>query len=182
MEPVSAVRHALPSDLLAVESLRRADGKDLGFVPKAKYEHIVNRDSDRGRIRHLYEWLLVRTDEGDVNGFCLAGFHRMGCKIEQICVRADARRMERALSLADAVETEAKRRNSGRIRCRVAYDIEANLFWRAAGYVPTATVVGTWLNLRESKSRRPLIVYDKPLSQARLLEPTALVLDQYRAK
>jgi hypothetical protein len=100
----------------------------------------------------------------------------MGCKIEQICVRADARRMERALSLADAVEAEAKRRNSGRMRCRVAYDIEANLFWRAAGYVPTATVVSTWLNLHESKSKRPLIVYDKVLSQPRLFDYRELVL------
>lgn len=165
---MSVVRFATEADLAAVESLRRADGKDLGFVPKAKYEHIVRRTSDRGRQRWMYEWLIVTQDNGDVTGFCLAGFHRDGAKIEQICVRHDARRMERALALADAIQDEAERRSSPRIRCRVAFDIEANHFWRAAGYVPVATTTSTWLNLRESSSRRPLTVYDKPLRQQTL--------------
>ncbi len=164
----AAVRQATEEDLAAIEALRRHDGKDLGFVPAAKYEHIVRRTSDRGRTRWRYEWLIVLTDNDDLTGFCLAGFHRDGAKVEQVCVREDARRMERALRLVDAIEREARRRHCPRLRCRVAADIEANYFWRAAGYVPVAETVSTWLNLRESLSRRPLIVYDKPLAQMRM--------------
>jgi ribosomal protein S18 acetylase RimI-like enzyme len=170
------VRQAAVEDLPAVEALRRADGDSLGFVPKAKYEHIVNRTSDRGRQRWRYEWLLVCEDNADVTGFCLASFGRSGSKIEQVCVREDARRLERALRLVDAVETEARRRGSLRLRCRVAHDIEANFFWQAAGYVPVAETVSTYLNLRPSSSGRRLIVYDKELDQQLLFAVTPLAL------
>lgn len=148
-----------------MEALRRADGDSLGFVPKQKYEHIVNRTSDRGRNRWMYEWLIVCTDNDEVTGFCLASFGRAGGKIEQVCVRQDARRFERALRLVDAIETEARRRGSLRLRCRVAFDIEANFFWRAIGFEPVAETASTYLNLRPSSSGRRLIVYDKELDQ-----------------
>lgn len=45
--------------------------------------------------------------------------------------------------------------------CRVAYDFESNFFWRAMGYSPTGIATSTWLNQRQSKSKRPLIVYVK---------------------
>lgn len=73
--------------------------------------------------------------------------------------------MARALLLMDTMEEEAKRRGNPKIRARVAFDIEANFFWRAAGYHPVNMVTSTWLNTRESKSKRPLIVYDKVLDQ-----------------
>jgi len=78
--------------------------------------------------------------------------------------------MERALKLVDVVLDEARRRQSKRVRCRVAADIEANSFWLAVGFIPVVTVISTWLNLRESTSRRPLIVYDKAIAQPTLLE------------
>jgi ribosomal protein S18 acetylase RimI-like enzyme len=155
------VRQAAPADLPAIEALRRANGAELGFVPKQKYEHIVNRTLDRGRARWLYEWLLVHVDADEVTGFCLAGFHRDGAKVEQVCVRDDVRRMERALRLVDTVETEAWKRGAARIRCRVAADIEATLFWRAAGFEVVGETTSTWLNLRDAKARRPLLIYEK---------------------
>jgi ribosomal protein S18 acetylase RimI-like enzyme len=173
------VRHATDADLTAVEALRRADGDALGFVPRQKYEHIVMRTLDRGRRRWLYEWLLVSEDNGDVTGFVLAGFHRDGAKIEQICVRSDARRMERAMSLAEAIEVEAVRRGSRRLRCRVAFDLDANFFWQALGYTAVATTTSTWLNLRESQSKRPLIVYDKALDQLALFGQVAVDLEEF---
>jgi GNAT superfamily N-acetyltransferase len=164
----TTVRQARFDDLPAVEALRRADGDALGFVPKAKYEHITLKTSDRGRDRWKYEWLIVAEDNEEITGFFLAGFHRDGAKGQQLCVRQDARRMERALKLVDAVETEARKRGSLRIRHRVAADIEANFFWRAAGYTPIAVTTSTWLNVKESASKRPLLIYDKPLDQGSL--------------
>jgi len=165
---VTIVRPACSDDLRAIEALRRADGDCLGFIPKQRYEHIVNQTLDRGRPRWTYEWLLVSEDNTDVTGFVLASFGREGMKAEQVCVRRDARRMERALLLVGTVELEAVRRHMNRARCRVAYDIEANAFWLAAGWEAVATVTSTWLNIRESKCKRPLIVYDKVLCQPRL--------------
>lgn len=169
---MTIVRLARFDDLPAIEALRRADGDALGFVPKAKYEHITLKTSDRGRDRWKYEWLIVAVDNDDITGFLLTGFHRDGCKMQQLCVRDDARRMERALRLVGACEDEARKRGSLRIRCRVAADIEANFFWRAAGYEPIAMTTSTWLNVRESISRRPLLIYDKPLDQGTLFDLT----------
>jgi GNAT superfamily N-acetyltransferase len=168
---MTLIRFGTPGDLPAVEALRRVDGADLGFIPKAKYEHIVYQTFDRGRRRWEYESLYVATDEGDVTGFCLANYSRGRAKIEQICVRQDVRRLERAMRLEATVEAEAQRRWCPLIRCRVAFDIEANFFWRAVGYRPIATTTSTWLNLRESKSRRPLVVYEKQLQAALFQSP-----------
>lgn len=164
------IRLAEGRDLAAIEALRRADGADLGFVPFAKYEHIVYKTSDRGRERWRYEWMIVAEDNDEVTGFLLTGFHRDGCKMQQVCVRNDARRMERALALVFACEDEARKRGCRRIRCRVAADIEANFFWRAAGFRAIATTASTWMNVKESKSRRPLLIYDKALDQGALFD------------
>jgi GNAT superfamily N-acetyltransferase len=166
-------------DIPAIEALRRADGDCLGFVPIAKYEHITLRTSDRGRDRWKYEWLLVSVDNEDITGFCIGGFHRGGCKMQQLAVRQDARRMTRALLLMDTMEEEARKRGCPFIRARVAYDIEANFFWRAAGYIPVTTTTSTWLNIRESKSKRPLIVYDKPLDQLALFPIDSSYVDPF---
>jgi hypothetical protein len=164
------IRSATINDLKAVDSLRKADGDCLGFLPIQKLEHIVNLTLDRGRRRFLYESLWVEEEmPGEITGYVLAGFHREGAKIEQICVRQDARRMERAIALEAVVDTEARARLKPRIRCRVAFDIEANFFWKAIGYTAITTTASTWMNHGESKSKRPLIVYDKILCQPELL-------------
>lgn len=168
----TTIRTATGADLSAIESLRRHDGDALGFVPKAKYEHIVYKTDDRGRSRWKYEWLIVAEDNGEVTGFLLTGFHRDGCKMQQLCVRHDARRMERALAIVDACEVEARKRGCLRIRCRVAADIDANFFWQAAGYRPIAKTKSTWLNVKESASQRPLFIYDKALDQGSLFDLT----------
>jgi hypothetical protein len=169
MTLATVIRPALEADLKAIDSLRKADGDSLGFLPIMKLQCIVNQKLDRGRWRWLYESLWVAEDNGELTGYVLAGFHRDGAKIEQICVRGDARRMERAMLLEDVVQQEARLRQKQRIRCRVAFDIEANFFWKAIGYIPIATVSSTWMNQRESKSQRPLVVYDKTICQPTLI-------------
>ena len=162
------IRPASPCDLPAIEALRRKDGDSLGFIPKIVYEFIAARSMDRGRWPYRSEWLLVAEDNDEVTGYVFAAFRRSGAHITQICIRHDARRMERAMLLESAIAIEAERRQCVRIKCRVAFDIEANHFWRAIGYEPVRTVISTWLNLRESKCKRPLIVYERALT-ARLL-------------
>jgi predicted GNAT superfamily acetyltransferase len=158
-----SIEPATPSDLGAIESLRRADGDCLGFIPKMKYEHIVNKTLDRGRRRWVWERLLVCRDNGEVTGFLLGNIGKKQSKIEQICVRNDARRMERALSLESQFASESKSRGHARIRARVAADIEATLFWAAAGYDVVGQCTSTFLNVRESKSKRLLLEYEKEI-------------------
>jgi hypothetical protein len=165
------VRPATLEDLPAVDAMRKADGDALGFVPLQKYEHIVNRTLDRGRPRWVYEWLLVCVDSREITGFVLASFGRAGCKVEQICIRQDARLLERATLLLSTVENEAQKRQSPKIKCRVAIDIEANSFWLALDYRAVATVTSTWLNIRESKSKRTLMHYEKIITQPELFIP-----------
>jgi len=162
------IRPATIDDIPAIDAMRKADGDALGFVPIQKYEHIVNKTLDRGRPRWTYESLSVCIDAREITGFVLAGYHRTGCKIEQICIRQDARLLERAKLLLASVEEEAEKRQRAKIKCRVASDIEANLFWVASGYQPVAEVVSTWLNIRESKSKRTLTHYEKGLCQSDL--------------
>lgn len=157
------IRPATADDLAAIDSLRKKYGSDLGFLPLQKYQHIVNKTLDRGRSRWKYERLYVVEDNDDMTGFVLGSLGRNGAKCEQVCVREDARRMERAMRLVDAIQAEAIIRHLPLIRCRVAADIEANLFWQAIGYTAIDTTTSTWLNIKESKSKRPIILYEKPL-------------------
>ena len=167
------IRNATPADLPAVEALRRADGDCLGFIPKAKYEHIVHKTLDRGRRRWFWERLLVCEDNSEVTGFLLGNIGKKQSKIEQVCVRNDARRMERALSLERHFSDESTRRGHPRIRARVAADIEATLFWAAAGYDIVETTTSTFLNVRESKSKRLLLVYEKEVADNILWLPSS---------
>jgi len=62
-----------------------------------------------------------------------------------------------------AVSEEARNRTLTSIKCRVALDLESNFYWKAIGYQPVETVTSTWLNQKESKSKRPIIVYQKDM-------------------
>jgi predicted GNAT superfamily acetyltransferase len=78
-------------------------------------------------------------------------------------VREDARRLERASRLVASIETECVAKSLPMLRCRVASDIDANAFWTAIGYEAVGETTSTWLNTKESKSKRKLTVYHKPL-------------------
>lgn len=113
----------------------------------------------------MWERLIVCVDNEEITGFVLANIGKKQAKIEQVCVRQDARRMERALCLCEVIEIEAEQRGLPRVRCRVAVDIDANWYWTAAGYEVIETVNSSFLNIRESKSKRSLFVYEKTLSK-----------------
>lgn len=159
----TVIRDAVPADWLYIDSLRKREGNALGFIPKDAYLAIMEnrpiREKD-ARI-HLTNRVLVTTDNDDLTGFVYASFARVWASIFQIVVQEDARRWARALLMADEIEAEAKRRGCWGVKCRVAYDLESNSFWRAIGYVPQRQVTSTWLNQKESKTKRPLWLYYK---------------------
>lgn len=157
----TVIRDASPQDLIYIDSLRKKEGNALGFIPIAAYESVAMRVPVANRARYLYSRLLVTVDNNDLTGFCYVSFSQAKAHIFQIVVQEDARRWYRALLMADEVEREAKKRGNQFITCRVAYDLESNFFWSGIGYVVIANTVSTWLNQKESQSRRPLLVYEK---------------------
>jgi GNAT superfamily N-acetyltransferase len=171
MDRVSAtiIRPATLADLAAMDALRRKEGDALGFIPMARYEAIITGiTNDIGQRRADYEGLTVVEDGGELTGFAYARFARRGLKLEQVCIRHDARRIERATALVRTVEAEAIARGSPLARCRVGADLEAVSFWGAIGYTSVSHVRATFLGRRKSWSDRPLIHFERELCQPRL--------------
>lgn len=160
------IRNAKSSDILYIDSLRKKEGAALGFIPKAAYEDIVLKSAVDGRLRHLYSRLIICEDDGYNTGFCYASFSGSSARIFQIVVQEDSRRWHRAMLLEGEIDRHAKLLGSQFITCRVAADLESNFYWRAMGYTPIKMITSTWLNQRESKSKRPLIEYEKQLQAA----------------
>ena len=153
------IRLGVEEDFSVIDSLRKTEGSSLGFIPKDVYLSVLGRRRVHERDRWKYSDIYIYTDNGDVTGFIYYTYFGDICKIEQIVVREDARRWERATALEQLARNAAKLHGKTGIKCRVAYDLEANYFWRAIGYVPQKKVISTWLNQRESKSKRPLFIY-----------------------
>jgi len=160
MTPVKTIlRPGKTEDWNYIDSLRKKESYSLGFIPKNSYLSVLSKTNDGVRKRFEYTQINVVEDNGDLTGFCYASFHEIVARIQQIVVQEDARRWYRASMLESAVRKEAIRSKCVGITCRVAFDLESNFFWRAIGYIPVREITSTWLNQKESKSKRPLWVY-----------------------
>ena len=158
------VRSGLPGDWCYIDSLRKRESAALGFIPKAVYESVLERRRVANRDRWKYQRIIVTVDNQDLTGFCMWSVYAEFSNIFQIVVQEDARRWYRAMLMTDWVESEARQLRKDGITCRVAVDLESNIFWQAMGYIPIEQVTSTWLNQRESQSKRPLWVYKKPFA------------------
>jgi hypothetical protein len=157
------LREAVPQDFEYIDSLRKKEGSALGFLPKDAYMSVLHKARIANRDRWKYQKIWVTVDNGDLTGFCYASFANDPATIIQIVVQQDARRWHRAMLMEAAVSEEARNRTLTSIKCRVALDLESNFYWKAIGYQPVETVTSTWLNQKESKSKRPIIVYQKDM-------------------
>jgi N-acetylglutamate synthase-like GNAT family acetyltransferase len=146
-----------------MDALRKKEGSALGFMPKDAYLSVLEKKRIANRDRWKYQRVWVTEDNGDLTGFSYASFSGDPATIIQIVVQQDARRWHRAMMMENAVDAEARERGLTSIKCRVALDLESNHYWKAIGYVPVQTVISTWLNQCESKSKRPIVVYHKDL-------------------
>lgn len=161
------VREAVEGDWGYIETLRRRESDALGFVPKDRYLSVIEKRPSYGRDRWRYENVWTTEDNGDTTGFCYASFPvRTGvAKLWQVCVQEDARRWHRALLLVETVERQARERGLHTVEARVAADLEANLFWMAAGYEPVAEERSTYLARSASKCGRMIVLYRKKLQE-----------------
>jgi hypothetical protein len=165
------VRTAQPNDWLYIDGLRKREGDSLGFLPKALYASVLEQRPIANRKRWLYQRLIVTEDNGDLTGFCYWSIHGPLSRIIQIVVQEDARRLWRASLMTTWVESEARELGKKGVSCRVAADLDSNLFWAALGYSPIDRVTSTWLNQRRSYRGRELFIYLKPLAAGSLWLP-----------
>jgi hypothetical protein len=155
------IRPAIINDWLYIDSLRKKEGNALGFIPKNAYLSLLSKIPIDGRKRWNYQNMYVAIDNGDLTGYVYTSFAGEYAHIIQIVIQEDARRWHRATLLESQIENDAKRFKKIGIECRVAIDLESNFYWQAMGYRPMKKVISTWLNQKESKSKRPLWHYRK---------------------
>ena len=129
------IRRASLEDLKYLDWLRKKEGDALGFIPMQRYEMEVNGE------RHGSIYLTW--DNGDPTGFIYATHSGRGTThIIQAAVQEDARRMERASLLVDAVVADGQKRRSWLTSLRCADDLDSNHFWEALGF--TLEQEGVW--------------------------------------
>jgi hypothetical protein len=148
-------------DFLFIDSLRKKEGKALGFIPKSVYESILEKRRVADRDRWKYSEIIITIDNGERTGFCYFTYANQDVHIQQIVIQNDARRFNRALMMLEFVEKRATELGKTAITARVAIDLESNLFWKGCGYSIVATTTSTFLNRAESKSGRLLHYYVK---------------------
>jgi len=108
------------------DDLAHKNSEALSFIPRPKLEQYA----DRGQI-------LVEFEGGDPCGFLVFGNGWPTLRIYQACIQYDARRRENGFNLVRRVIEEADKRQCERISLWCANDLEANAFWREAGFTFT---------------------------------------------
>ena len=143
------IRFASLADLKAIDSLRRADQEAVGFIPASRYESEIQRSCGT---------ILAMTENDDLVGYAYWTRGWPIARIQQLVVRPDARRRERATALVEAVADEAKRHYRYGISCRCRVDLEAIEFWKSIGWREIA--------IEQSGRRGPVIRFYKELTPA----------------
>jgi len=160
----TVLKTAVEEDFLFIDSLRKKEGKALGFIPRAVYDSILQQKRVGNRDRYKYSEIIKTVDNLDNTGFCYYTFSGQDLKIQQIVIQNDARRFNRALMMLDHVEKRAKELGKTFITARVAIDLESNLFWSGCGYSVINQMTSSFMNRTESKSKRQLHYYSKPIN------------------
>src|SRR5687768_5602326 len=126
------VSPATPSDLAYVVALQKRNHEALGFIPRAALAEKI----DLGRIRLVAE-------NGDPAGYLHHGSLAVPeVRIFQAAVQYDARRRHHGLALvADLVE-RARDAGARGVSLRCLDFLDANDFWRAAGFERIGTEPG----------------------------------------
>lgn len=123
------IRLATVDDLPFVMALQRRNRESLGGLPTPAIEERIHRRT-----------LLIGTLNDDAAGYLLYDYRDDVLRIPQACIQYDARRRtygERLVGQLLNLYPDAKE-----IRLRCAADLEANVFWRALGFVCVGTIKG----------------------------------------
>jgi hypothetical protein len=107
-----------------VEDLMRENYEAVGFIPKPRLEHY-------GRSGQI----LLESENGELCGYLIFGNGCQRLKVYQACIQHDARRRQHGLSLVGRLIKEASIRRCEMISLWCADDLDANGFWKEAGFM-----------------------------------------------
>jgi N-acetylglutamate synthase-like GNAT family acetyltransferase len=133
--PPHLIRRATEDDDRYIISLAKRNTDALGFLPRPALDYYT-----------LQGGVLIGEENADEAGFVVRrkvlSIDTRCSAILQACVQLDARR--RALGLALVAQAAADAAAEGRsiLQCWCAADLEANDFWRAAGFKAITTRPG----------------------------------------
>jgi GNAT superfamily N-acetyltransferase len=121
------------SDVPYIDALRRREADAIGFLPLVVYEWVAGGSGAPWK-KESRLWLAEAN--GDRVGFLYLTPGSPGgvAHIGQVCVQADARRLDYATALVERAEHHARLTQRGAVAARVATDLEATAFWDALGY------------------------------------------------
>ena len=81
------LKHGDDKDFLFIDSLRKKEGKALGFIPRASYDSILERRRVGNRDRWKYSEIIITVDNNDRTGFCYFTYANNDIKIQQIVIQ-----------------------------------------------------------------------------------------------
>jgi N-acetylglutamate synthase-like GNAT family acetyltransferase len=155
-------RLARSRDLKYILSLARKFSNAVGFLPAAAIEKRIELDQ-----------VAIALENSEPCGYLLHADKLAGAghilPIYQAAVQMDAQRRGRGLELIDQLAAGALSKRQSMLQCWCRQTLDANEFWKAAGFVAVA--------LRDVNAARqsPCILWRKPLVQmtaATLIETT----------
>ena len=126
---------------LYADSLARKNSEALSFIPKPRLEQYAANGQ-----------LMIAIENGEPCGFLLHGNGWPVMRIYQSCIQYDARRREHGFKLIALLIGKAAQHGYEAICLKCAADLEANAFWREAGFrfiraIPGGTRRGRTLNV-----------------------------------
>lgn len=146
------IDYASIEDIPAIEALRSKLWYCVGFCPIQRF---------RAEIDGRGGTLLTLKDGHDLLGYIHAT-HGMPCStVLQVAVWEELWRQDYGSMLVKAVESIARRKGRFGIKCRVAYDLEANVFWDSLGYPAIGYSKGRFLWKDSGPKSRIVIVRSK---------------------
>jgi len=125
------VRNAIADDSKFIDKLQKENSYAVGFIQKTIWDKYVF-----GGERNFF--VLICEKNKDAVGYTLVTPGRKSgsfCKIQQIAVRNDARRLHYGSALIEVIKMFCKQheRVGASLRCRE--DLESNWFWQGLGFI-----------------------------------------------
>jgi hypothetical protein len=116
-----------PSLIQYVDALQKKNAEALSFYPRQTFE----RESAKGRV-------FLGMLNGEPCGYLYVGATGGDLKCHQVCIQYDARRRFYGACIVQVMEQYAWDNLCSSITLRCGFDLEANDFWKAMGYVVIA--------------------------------------------
>lgn len=127
--PVGAVSYR--EAVAYADSLAHKNSEALSFLP-------LPRLKEYARLGQL----MVETENDEPCGFLVHGVGFPAMRIYQHCIQYDARRRDHGLALVGRLIRKAVAERYEAISLKCAADLEANAFWREAGFNFVRTIPG----------------------------------------